>query len=182
VNGRAVALGLCLLATVAGCSTEKPALGKENPTSAKLCATMRPADVGDILGVRVETAKPQDINTKGVLIAVRCMYQGDPAEFSFVQVGVDLWRSYTFDAAGKVKEAFTAADGTPGEYETVADLGDAAGFGPSPDFSNQYLLTVATEYSDGYREVTVEVDMGKKPGLDQLRQIAEQVLQKLDAS
>jgi hypothetical protein len=62
----------------------------------------------------------------------------------------------------------------------VDDLGDDAGFGPTPDFRDQYQLTVVTEYSDGHREITVDVDIGKKPTVEQLRPMAERVLEKLD--
>jgi hypothetical protein len=156
-------------------------MGDQNITAAEVCELVPAADVGEALGIRLTRAKPEDINTARLATSVLCRYQGEPelGSFSMVSVSVELWRAKLAEG-DFVKAAFTAADGTPVEYETVDDLGDAAGFGPTPYFRDQYQLTVVNEYSDGHRELTVETDIGKKPTADQLRRVAEPVLQKLD--
>jgi hypothetical protein len=183
VNGRAVALGLCVLATVVGCSTE---VGGDNLSAPDLCKMMPAQDVGDQLGISLTRSQPRDYSRKIVTI-VTCQHEGKGEELNeygdsvplIVWVTVEV-RQGESAAADEVKRKFADAGGTVGFYQEVADLGDAAGFGPTPDVRNQYRLTVATEHSDAHREVTVDVDIGKEPTLDQMRQIAEDMLQKLD--
>jgi hypothetical protein len=187
VYRRGIALGLCVLATVTGCSAggsedhddpPAPTINGENLTGAQVCEMVPSNVVRDLLEVRITGTNPWDRDKKPVTIA-ECQYEmADPDEG--VGVGVSIWPG-NVRAKDLVKMHFTGYAGErPAEYEEVDGLGDAAGFGPTNTLPNLYTLGVVTTYENTYRVIDVNVTRSKPPTLAQVRPIAERVLEKLD--
>jgi hypothetical protein len=189
VNGRAVALGLCVLATVLGCSAEEsgsadrdgpaPTISGENLTGAQVCEMVPRKFVQDRLGITMTDSRPWDRDKKPVTIAA-CRYGMADTPDGEVSVEVSIWPGRV-DAKERVKLFFTglAGERENAEYEEVDGLGDAAAFGPR-GVPNVYALEVVTAYEDAYRDISVGVSSPEPPTIEQLRPIAERVLAELD--
>jgi hypothetical protein len=140
VNGRAVALGLCVLATVLGCSAEEsgsadrgrpaPTISGENLTGAQVCEMVPRKFVQDRLGITMTDSRPWDRDKKPVTIAA-CRYGMADTPDGEVSVEVSIWPGRV-DAKERVKLFFTglAGERENAEYEEVDGLGDAAAVGP----------------------------------------------------
>ncbi|MGH3759069.1 hypothetical protein [Actinophytocola sp.] len=191
---RVVAVGLCMLAAVLGCSTKEgggsghrdvpatPAAAEEkingeNMTGAELCKMVPPKFVADLFKITIASTKPDDRNQEPVTIAT-CEHEAADELFPVaVSVEVSIWPG-SEDARDRVEKKFTGE--AVGEYEDVDGLGDAAGFGPWRDVPDFYVLEVVTEYDDAHRDIAVSVRSQEPPTLRQVRPIAERVLEALD--
>jgi hypothetical protein len=187
-----IALGLCMLATVTGCSvtsgsedgddppaTEDQKINGADLSGAELCEMVPQKFVRDNLEIAITRTKPWDRDKEPVTIA-SCRYE-TAAEPSAEEVSVDvsIWPGRV-NAKDRVKLTFNGLTGQPrGKYEEVDGLGDAAGFGPMHEIPDVYMLEVVTTYEDAYRNIDVKVFSPEPPTLDQLRPIAERVLQQL---
>jgi hypothetical protein len=186
VNGRAVALGLCVLATVIGCSPEEdadhdppaPTTSAEKVTGAQLCEMVPEKFVQDRLGIAIASSRPSDRDTKSAVIA-ECHYEKAGDYSQGVSVGVTIWPG-TVVAKERVRLWLTGFGQHPADYEEVDGLADAAGFGPIRGIEDYYTLEAVTTYEHEYRTIDVNVVNSKPPTLEQVRPIAERVLQELD--
>lgn len=192
MNRRVIALGLCVLATVTGCSTTSGSENRDDSTAsadqqingedlsgADVCELVPQKFVADHLQVEITGTRAWDRDKKPVTIAA-CRYEMSdrPSQWE-ASVEVSIWPGRV-NAKDRVKTNFTGYTGeNASEYEEVNGLGDAAGFGPLHEIPNLYGLEVVSAYDDAYRSIDVNVSSPKPPTLEQMRPIAERMLQKL---
>jgi hypothetical protein len=148
---RRIVLGLCVLAAMSGCTVDVES--PPDSSSEPVTASGPPTIDLDVHGANLTGAQLCELVPKALV--------------------ADLFPGVVARTTSEDDNQVVAP------HRKVDGLGDAAGFGRDPVHNGAFLLEVGDDYDDGHRRLTVHVDAGNTT-LDQLRRIANRVLDELD--
>jgi hypothetical protein len=181
-----IVLTFACLVGLAGCSSADGGsggtVGKESPIESlsgeQLCR-MLPQKALELQFSDVEFFDPKGrVDGRDPNPRVHCHYGGDA-------LGLDTSVHNTvpsLGAKGNLELVFTDTNEDVTEYEPVAGLGAAAGYGPTALLDDLGGNTLAVILNAGNHQYTIELNTMPEAKLEQLKPLAEELLSHLEAA
>jgi hypothetical protein len=188
---RCFVVGVAAAFVLAGCSSGEPSSSSEQSTEQQptvkdltedeLCDGLPSASIERVLGGKVGSAHGvRSTDDKGPYAWVRCGYVFDSSVSDTpgtpTSLRTEVSPAEEDDAAAELTRRFTDGDGAPQPFESLADLGLAAGYGQDPEPGTGLDPVLVVVFEAGQELYLGEVTTNPEATQDKLQQLAGELL------
>lgn len=168
-----------------GEQTQRPTL--KDLTGDELCRGLPESSIERVLGGKVGSADGvNSTSDEGPHAWVRCGYVFDSSVAPYdadapIHLVTNVSPAETPDEVAELNQRFTDADGKPQPFESVADLGLAAGFGKDPEPGTGLEPVLVVVFEAGQQRYLGELTMSPEVALDKLTPLAGELVKAIQA-